>query len=147
MKSLWHSLIIFIYPWVNDFPQDSHLKSLQPSWTVLNHLLIWPAQVNIFFHNDYNWEFCKSYWCKSCGNLFSEEGTLKKHIHTVLEFSKDYKCESCGKSFPDGGKLKRHIKRVHERIYAAQNSNVKFVKKKLLETTILKYTWKMFMKN
>ena len=78
-----------------------------------------------FFHNDYNWEFCKSYWCKTCGNLFSEEGTLKKHIHTVLEFSKDYKCESCGKSFPDGGKLKRHIKRVHERMNAAQGFNLK----------------------
>ena len=49
MKYLWPSLIIFIHPSVNDFPQDSHLKSLQPSWTVLNHLLIWPAQVNIFF--------------------------------------------------------------------------------------------------
>ena len=72
---------------------------------------------------------------------------MKKYIHTVLEDSKDYKCESCGKSFPDGGKLKRHIKRVHERMNAAQNSNVKFVKKKLLENTISKYTWKMIMKN
>ena len=78
---------------MNSFESSSHMTSTS----------------KYFFHNDYNWEFCKSYWCKSCGNLFSEEGTLKKHIHTVLEFSKDYKCESYGKSFPDGGKLKRHI--------------------------------------
>ena len=66
----------------------------------------------------------------SCGKSLSSEQNLKKHIYTVHEGHKDYKCESCCKSFPDGGKLKRHIKRVHERMNAAQNSNVKFVKKK-----------------
>ena len=90
--------------------------------------------------------------CESCGNLFSEEGTLNKHIHTVLEFSKNYKCESCGKLFPHGGKLKRHIKRVHERMNAAQNLQLtkfkcKICKKEITGKHNSKYTWKMIVKN
>ena len=34
--------------WVNDFPQDSHLKSLSPSWTVLVYPLRELAWVNSF---------------------------------------------------------------------------------------------------
>ena len=101
-----------------------------------------------FFHNDYNWEFCKSYWCKSCGNLFSEEGTLKKNIHTVFKFSKDYKCESCGKLFPDGGKLKRYIKRVHERMNAAQNLQLTKFKCEICKKEITgKHNFKVHMEN
>ena len=54
LKSFWSSRMVFICStlrlpaWVNDFPQDSHLKSLSPSWTVLVYPLRELAWVNSF---------------------------------------------------------------------------------------------------
>ena len=70
----------------------------------------------------------------------------------------------CGKYFAKGLKLKVHIQNVHEiekityesmndimeminTFRNLQNSNVKFVKKKLLERKFLKYIWKMSIKD
>ena len=38
----------FPWAWANDFPQESHLKSLWPSWMILMCPLRWPAWVNDF---------------------------------------------------------------------------------------------------
>ena len=52
--------------------------------------------------------------CESCGKFFSSAQDLKKHIHIIHEGHKDYKCESCGKSFSQAATLKRHIHRIHK---------------------------------
>ena len=51
----------------------------------------------------------KVHKCTSCGKSFSHPGYLKMHIHTVHEGHKDHKCESCGKSFSQACDLKKHI--------------------------------------
>ena len=47
--------------------------------------------------------------CDSCGNIYLDTESLKKHINAVHKGKKDYRCESCGKSFSDVRHLKKHI--------------------------------------
>ena len=52
--------------------------------------------------------------CEFCGNSFSEEGTLEKHIHKIHEARKYHNCKCCDNFFSEGGKLKKHIQKVHD---------------------------------
>ena len=55
----------------------------------------------------------KDHKCDSCGKSFSQQGHLKRHIHTVHEGRKDLKCESCDKSFTRATTLKQHVQAIH----------------------------------
>ena len=48
-----------------------------------------------------------------CGKLFSYEGNLKKHIHTIHVVIDDFNCE-CGKTFSNAGHLNKHIYAIHK---------------------------------
>ena len=48
------------------------------------------------------------YKCRSCGESFSEEEAMKKHINIFHKDKKVHKCTSCGKSFSHPGYLKKH---------------------------------------
>ena len=55
----------------------------------------------------------KNHKCISCGKLFSQAGSLKKHINSVHNGQKDHKCDSCEKAFSTAQTLTKHIESVH----------------------------------
>ena len=61
----------------------------------------------------------KDHKCDSCEKVFSEAGTLNRHINKMHEYKvhednkECYKCEYCEKLFRQSHTLKTHIRSVH----------------------------------
>ena len=83
----------------------------------------------------------KDYKCEVCGKLFSEAGTLKKHIHIVHEGQKNFQCTVCDKSFGYSWYLKKHINIVHKEL---KDHKCTFCDRSFGSTSNLKYHIKNF---
>ena len=53
----------------------------------------------------------KKFSCTDCGEKFTTDRKLKKHIYSIHE---GFTCKDCGKKFTADRNLKRHIYTVHE---------------------------------
>ena len=52
--------------------------------------------------------------CQSCDKIFSEKGSMNRHVASVHEGMKPFKCEFCDKSFSQKGNSIKHVASVHE---------------------------------
>ena len=55
-----------------------------------------------------------SFLCNCCGQLFSQQTALTRHISTIHKGRKANFCCVCGKSFSQSGNLTLHLKNVHK---------------------------------
>ena len=53
--------------------------------------------------------------CKDCGKKFTADRNLKRHIYTVHEGNKNYKCIHCDRYFGLKQVMERHIENVHNK--------------------------------
>ena len=53
------------------------------------------------------------YWCDQCDKLFTELGSMKKHIQSVHE-GVMFLCDKCYYQASEKGLLKKHDESVHE---------------------------------
>ena len=51
--------------------------------------------------------------CEFCDKIFSQKGSLKRHMETVHQKLKPHKCEECGEAFSRKYSLKIHMATVH----------------------------------
>ena len=51
--------------------------------------------------------------CDICHKVL--KGSIKLHINVVHHGKKPTKCESCGKLYSEAGTLKRHVEAIHDR--------------------------------
>ena len=59
----------------------------------------------------------RSYECLHCDKVYTQEGTLKKHIKVNhQEGVQRPKCDKCQKIFKDKDNLSRHVKRIHYKV-------------------------------
>ena len=51
--------------------------------------------------------------CPICGNIFSKESSLSRHIESTHK-GKTYQCQHCEQKYTNIGSLKTHIQSIHE---------------------------------
>ena len=59
----------------------------------------------------------RDFKCDSCGKLFTESGSLKRHIQAIHEDKKDYKCDYCGNLYSVVASFNRHVRKNHSNKY------------------------------